>query len=62
MRKGENAVKWIKGYRTSWLGRVERMEEGKMPKKVFIQELERTRRRRRSKKKRKDKEIFKCRE
>jgi len=45
MRKGENIVKWIKGQRVSWLGHLERMEEGRMPKKIFIQELEGTRRR-----------------
>jgi len=44
MSKGENIVKWIKGQRISWLGHLERMEEGRMPKKVFTQELEGTRR------------------
>ena len=44
MSKGENIVKWIKGQRISWLGDLERMEEGRMPKKVFTQELERMRR------------------
>jgi len=29
----------------SWLGHIERMEEDRMPKKIFTQELERTRRR-----------------
>jgi hypothetical protein len=47
MSKGENIVKWIKGQRISWLGHVERMEENRMPKKIFTQELEGTRRRRR---------------
>jgi hypothetical protein len=42
---GENTVKWIKGQRISWLGHVERMEEDRMPKKIFTQELEGTRRR-----------------
>jgi len=42
---GENLVKWIKGQRISWLGHLERMEEGRMPKKIFTQELEGTRRR-----------------
>ena len=42
--KGENIVKWIKGQRISWLGHLERMEEDRMPKKIFTQELEGTRR------------------
>ena len=45
MSKGENIVKWIKGERTSWLGHLERMEEDRMHKKIFTQELEGTRRR-----------------
>ena len=45
MSKGENIVKWIKEQMISWLGHLERMEEDKMPKKIFTQELERTRRR-----------------
>jgi hypothetical protein len=45
MRKGENKVKWIKGQRISWLGHLERMEEDRMPQKMFAQELEGTRRR-----------------
>jgi len=44
MSKGENIIKWIKGQRISWLGHLERMEEDRMPKKVFTQELEGTRR------------------
>jgi hypothetical protein len=43
--KGENIVKWIKGQTISWLGHLERMEEDRMPKKIFTQELEGTRRR-----------------
>jgi len=43
--KGENIVKWIKGQRISWLGHLERMDEDRMPKKIFTQELEGTRRR-----------------
>jgi len=50
MRKGENIVKWIKGQRISWLGHLERMEEDRMPKKIFTQELEETRRRGRPRK------------
>ena len=40
MTRGENIVKWIKGQRISWLGYLEKMEEDRMPKKIFIQELE----------------------
>ena len=43
--EAENIVKWIKGQRISWLGHLERMEEDRMPKKIFTQELEGTRRR-----------------
>jgi len=45
LSKGENIVKWIKGQRISWLGHLQRMEEDRMPKKIFTQELEGTRRR-----------------
>jgi hypothetical protein len=48
--KGENIVKWIKGQRISWPGHLARMEEDRMPKKIFTQELEGTRRRGRSRK------------
>jgi hypothetical protein len=44
MSKGENIVKWIKGQRITWLGHLERMEEDRMPKKIFTQVLEGTRR------------------
>jgi hypothetical protein len=44
MSKGENIVKWIKGQRISWLGHLERMEENRMPKMIFTQELEGPRR------------------
>jgi len=50
MRKGENVVKWIKGQSISWLGHLERMEEDRMLKKVFTQELEGSRRRGRPRK------------
>jgi hypothetical protein len=50
MSKGENIVKRIKGQRISWLGHVERMEEDRMPKKIFTQKLEGMRRRRRPRK------------
>jgi len=43
MRKGEKYTKWIKGQRISWLGHLERIEEDRMPKKIFTQELEGTR-------------------
>jgi len=42
MSKGKSIAKWIKGQR---LDRLERMEEDRMPKKIFTQELEGTRRR-----------------
>jgi hypothetical protein len=45
LSKGKNIVKWIRGQRMSWLGHVEKMEEDMMPKKIFSQELEGTRRR-----------------
>jgi len=35
----------IKGQRISWLGHLERIEEDRMPKKIFTEELEGTRRR-----------------
>src|SRR5215469_18149634 len=50
MSKEENILKWIKGQRISWLGHLERMEEDRMPKKIFTQELEGTRRRGRPRK------------
>jgi hypothetical protein len=45
MSKGENIVKWIKGQRISWLGHLGRMEENRMPKMIFSQEMEGPRRR-----------------
>jgi hypothetical protein len=50
MSKGENIVKWKKGQRISWLGHLERMEENRMTKKIFTQEMEGTRRRGRPRK------------
>ena len=38
------------GQRISWLNHLERMEEDRMPKKIFTQELEGTRRRGRPRK------------
>jgi hypothetical protein len=43
--KGENIVKWIKGQMISLLRHLDRMEEDRMPKIIFTQELEGTRRR-----------------
>jgi hypothetical protein len=48
--KRENIVKWMKGQRISWLGHLDRMKEYRMPKKIFTQELEGTRRRGRPRK------------
>jgi len=45
MNTEKNIVKWIKWQRISWLGRLMRLEEDRMPKKIFTQELEGTRRR-----------------
>jgi len=50
MSKGENVVKWINVQSISWLGHLERMEEDRMPKKIFTQELEGTRQRGRPRK------------
>ena len=50
MSKGENIVKYIKGQRISWLGHLEKMEEDRMPKTFFTQELEGTRRKGRPRK------------
>jgi hypothetical protein len=49
LSNGENIVKWIKEQRISWLGHLERKKD-RMPKKIFIQELEGTRRRGRPRK------------
>ena len=40
MNKGENTVKWLKGQRISWLDHLEKMEEDRMRKNIFTQELE----------------------
>jgi hypothetical protein len=50
LSKGENIIKWIKGQRISWLGHLEGMEEDRMHKKIFTQELEGKRRRGRPRK------------
>jgi hypothetical protein len=50
INKGEIIVKWIKGQRTSWLGHLGRMEEDRMPKKIFTEVLEGPRRRGRPRK------------
>ena len=67
MSKGENIVKWIKGQRISLLGHLERIEEDRIPKKIFTQELEGTGRRGQDEEedpgkdgKKKQKEIFRC--
>jgi hypothetical protein len=56
MSNGENIVKWIKRQRISWRGHLERMEENRMPKKIFTQ-LERPRRRGRRPRKRWKEEV-----
>jgi len=50
MSKGENIVKCIKRQRISGLCHLERMEEDRIPKNIFAQELEGTRRRGRNRK------------
>ena len=50
LSKGENIVKWVKGQRIIWLDHLERMEENRMPKKIFTRELEGMRRRGRPRK------------
>jgi hypothetical protein len=50
LNKRENIVKWIKGQRISWLGHLERVKEDRIPKKIFTQGLEGTRRRGRPRK------------
>jgi hypothetical protein len=50
LSKGENVVKWIKGQRISWLGHLERVEEDRMPKKIFTQKLVESRRKGRARK------------
>jgi hypothetical protein len=50
LSKGENIVKWIKGQKISWLGHLERMEEDRLPKNIFTQELEGMRRKGRPRK------------
>ena len=54
MSKGENTVKWIKRQRISWLGHLETMEDDGMPKKIFTQKLEGTKRRGRPRKGRRE--------
>jgi hypothetical protein len=50
LSKGDNIVKWIKGQRISWLGHLKRIEEDRMTRRNFTQELEGTRRRGRPRK------------
>jgi len=50
MSNGKNIAKWIKKQRISRLCHLERMEEDWIPKKIFTQELEGTRRRGRPRK------------
>jgi hypothetical protein len=50
LSKGEKIAKWIKGQRISWLGHLQRMEEDKIPKKIFTQEVEEKKRKGRPRK------------
>jgi len=50
MNKGQFIVKWIKEQRISWLGHLERIEENRIPKNIYTQELEGTRRKGRPRK------------
>jgi len=50
MSRGENIIKWIKGQRISWLDHLERMEEYRVPKNIFTEEMKGTRRRGRPRK------------
>ena len=45
-----NSIIYVKEQRISWLGHLERMEGDRIPKKIFTQELEGTRRRGRHRK------------
>jgi hypothetical protein len=54
LNTGENIVKWIKRQWICWLGHQKRMEKDRMPKKIFTQELEGTRRRGRPRKGRRE--------
>jgi hypothetical protein len=45
MSKGKSIVKWIQGQRIRWLGHLERLEEDRMLKTIFTQEMEVTKRR-----------------
>ena len=47
--------KMDKRAKISWLGHLERMEEDRMPRKIFTQELEGTRRRGRPRERRREK-------
>jgi hypothetical protein len=56
MSKAENIVKWIKWQSISCLVHLERMEEDRMPKKIFTLELEGTKRRGKPRKELRDEE------
>jgi hypothetical protein len=50
LSKRENKVKWIKRQRISWLAHLDKMEENRMLKIFFTEEMDKARRRERPRK------------